>query len=62
MVLAQKQTYRSVEQDKSPEINQCTYGQLIYNKRGKTIYNGEKAVSSINGVGKTGQLLVKKLN
>jgi len=25
------------------------------------IYNGEKAVSSINGAGKTGQLYVKEL-
>ena len=37
MVLAQKQKYRSVEQYKSQEINPCTYGQLIYNKRGKNI-------------------------
>ena len=43
----------------SPEINQCTYGSLIYNKRGK-IYNGEKTASSINGVGKTGQLHLKQ--
>ena len=37
MVLAQKQTYRSMEQDRNPEINPHTYGQLIYNKEGKNI-------------------------
>ena len=45
----------------SPEINPYTSGQLIYDK-GERIYNGEKAVSSISGVGKTGQLHVKKCN
>ena len=42
----------------SSEINPQTYGQLIYDKRGKNIYNGEKTVSSTSGVGKTGQLHV----
>ena len=37
MVLAQKQKYTSMEQDKTPEINPCTYGQLIYDKGGKDI-------------------------
>ena len=42
-----------------PEINTCTYGQLIYDKGGR-IYNGEKTVSSISGTGKTGQPHVKE--
>ena len=36
-----------------PEINLCTYGQLIYDKRSKK-YNTENIVSSISGAGKTG--------
>ena len=43
----------------TPEINPCTYCQLIYDKGGR-IDNGEMTVSSINGAGKTGQLLVKE--
>ena len=35
------------------EINPHTYGQLIYEKEG-TLYNGGKALSSINCNGKTG--------
>ena len=47
---------RNVDQQnriEGPEINPCTHGQLVYNKRGKNIYTGEKTVSSISGTGKT---------
>ena len=37
IVLAQKQKYRSMEQDRKPEINPCSYGQLAYGKGGKYI-------------------------
>ena len=43
----------------SPEINPCLYGQLILTKEGRTD-NGVNTVSSINGVGKSGQLRAKK--
>ena len=42
----------------SPEINPCTYGHLIFDKRGK--YNGVKTISLTSGAGKTGQPLVKE--
>ena len=47
---------RNVDQQnriENTEINPCAYDQLVYNKRGKNIYPGEKTVSSISGAGKT---------
>ena len=43
----------------SPDINPCTYGHLIFDKRGKNI-QGENTVSSTSSAGKTGQPLVKE--
>ena len=59
MVLAQKQKYRSMEQDRKPRINPCTYGYLIFDRGGKNI-QWDKTVSSKNGAGKTGQLHVEE--
>ena len=47
MVLAQRQKYRSMEQNRNPEINPCTYGHLIFDKEAR-IYNGEKTSSLTN--------------
>ena len=58
MVLAQKQKYRSMEQDKKPRDKPMhVWSPLIKEER---IYNGEKTASSISGAGKTGQLHVKE--
>ena len=43
------------------EINTCTYGDLIYDKEAR-IYSREKAVFSISGAGKTGELHIKEWN
>ena len=46
------------EKIENPEKISCTYGQLIYDKRG----NEGKTVFSISGAEKTGQLYVKEWN
>ena len=57
MVLAQKQKYRLMEQDRKPRSKPM--GTLSLAKE-TGIYNGAKTASSINGAGKTGQLHVKE--
>ena len=44
-----------------PEINSSLYSQLIFDKGGKSI-KWSKIASSTNGVGRSGQLRVKKRN
>ena len=53
MVLAQKLTHRSMEQNRKPRYGPPTNGQLIFDKAGKNIQRKKKN-SSTNGVGKTG--------
>ena len=43
----------------NPEINPSLYGQLIFNKRRRSI-KWRKIASSTNGVGRSGQLHAKK--
>ena len=51
MVLAQKQKYRSMEQDRKPKSRST---QSMTKKT--RVYNVEKIVSSIRGAGKTGHV------
>ena len=46
----------------NPEITPDTYGQLIFNKRGKNIKMGKKTVFSASGTRKTGQLHLNQWN
>ena len=58
MVLAQKQKYRPIEQDRKFRNKTIHHKHLIFDKGGKK-FNGEKIVSSVSGTWKTGQLCVK---
>ena len=59
MVLAQRQKYRSMEQNKEPRDK--SMDTLFLTKEAK-IYNGEKTISLTGGAGKTGQPPVNKRN
>ena len=56
MVLAQKQKYRPMEQDRKPRNKLMHLCVPYFFTKEARIYNGAKTASSINGAGKTGQL------
>ena len=60
MVLAQKQKYRPVEQDRKPRNKPMHLWVPYFLTKEERTYNGPKTASSINGAGKTGQLHVKE--
>ena len=60
MVVAQKQKYRSMEQERKPR-DKFTYLMVTLSLiKEARIYTGEKPASSISGARKTGQLHVKE--
>ena len=64
MVLAQKQKYRPMEQDRKPRdkfMGVFSMGTLSLRKEAR-MHNGEKIVSSISGAGKPEQLYAKEGN
>ena len=62
VVLAQKQKYRPMEQDRKPRNKPMNLWvpYLVPLTKDTRIYNGAKTASSINGAGKTGQLHIKE--
>ena len=60
MVLAQRQRYRSMEQNRKPrDKSMHLWTPFLFTKEART-YNGEKTISLTRGAGKTGQPLVKE--
>ena len=57
MILAQRQKYRSMEQN--TKARDATMDTLSLTKEAR-IYNGEKTIFLTSGAGKNGQPLVKK--
>ena len=53
MVPEEKSTHRSLEQNYEPRIHTCMNNQFTMKEQGT--HNGERMVSSINGVGKVKQ-------
>ena len=63
VLLVQKQTTDQWEQNREPEINPDTYGQLIFDKGGKNIkWEKKNTVFSASIAGKPGQLHVNQWN
>ena len=58
-VLAQRQKYRSMEQNRKFGDKSTPMDTLSLTKEAK-IYNGEKTVSSTSGTGKIGQLCLEE--
>ena len=50
MVPAQKQTQRSMEQNREPRSKPCNEGQLIYNKAGKNTCRKKKCTQMLTAV------------
>ena len=59
MVLAQRQKYRSMEQNRRPR-DKSTHLWTHYDYKEARIYNGEKTIFLTSGAGKTGQPVVKE--
>ena len=59
MVLAQKQAYKSTEQNRDPRNKPRLYGQLIYHRRGSNIMWGNDSLLNKH-VGKTGDICKEK--
>ena len=60
MVLAQRQKYRSMEQNRNPRDKSTHLWTPLSLTKEARIYNGEKTISLTSGAGKTGKLLVKE--
>ena len=59
MILAQKQKYKPMEEDRKPRNKYASMATLFLTKEAR-IYNGAKTASSVNDAGKIAQLHVKK--
>ena len=60
MVLAQRQKYRSMEQNRKPRDKSMHLWTPLSLTKEARIYNGKRTISLTSGVGKTGQPLAKE--
>ena len=60
MVLAQKQTHTSMEQNKEPRNKPMNLWPINLQKKEAEIDNGENIVSSISGAGKSRKLHIRE--